>query len=212
MNKINHIFIFCDNHDEVAQEFIDFGFVEGSRRVHENQGTRNRKFYFDNFFLEIIWVHNVAEVTNHITSPSRLYERSKYSENGYSPFGLCLNYAEEDNALFTNFLEYVPTYLPQDMLIEVLTNEKAPSLPWTFRWHSGQTDKQIREEEITEKTLTKVCFGIAKEDIESDYVKHFNSDDIIFEVSEDASLRLEFNHASDNRCYAFLTVPLNIKY
>ncbi len=212
MNKINHIFIFCDNHDEVAQEFIDFGFVEGSNRVHENQGTRNRKFYFDNFFLEIIWVHNVTEVTNNITAPTKLYERSKYSENVYSPFGLCLNYAVEDNALFTHAIVYEPTYLPKSMFIEVLTNEKAPSLPWTFRWHSAQTDKQICEEEITKKTLTKVCFGIDKEDKESHYIKHFESDDIIFEVSEDTSLRLEFNHASENRCYEFLSVPLSIQY
>ena len=211
MNKINHIFIFCDNHDEVAQEFIDFGFVEGSSRVHENQGTRNRKFYFDNFFLEIIWVHDVDEVTNDITSLTKLYERSKYSENGYSPFGLCLNYAEEDNALFTNFLEYLPTYLPQDMLIEVLTNEKAPSLPWTFRWHSGQTDKQIREEEITEKTLTKVCFSIDKKDKESHYVRYLQSDDIVFEIRENISLRLEFNHAREKRSYEFLSVPLSIE-
>ena len=212
MNKINHIFIFCDNHDEVAQEFIDFGFVEGSNRVHENQGTRNRKFYFDNFFLEIIWVHDVDEVTNHTTEPSRLYERSKYSENGYSPFGLCLNYAVGDNGLFANAIVYEPTYLPKDMFIKVLTNEKYPSLPWTFRWHSGQTVKQIDEEEITTKTLTKVCFGIDKKDKESDYVRYLQSDDIVFEVSEDTSLRLEFNHASENRCYEFLSVPLSIQY
>jgi len=50
MNKImkpNHIFIFCDNHDEVANELIEFGFIEGSSRIHPNQGTRNRKFYFN---------------------------------------------------------------------------------------------------------------------------------------------------------------------
>ena len=212
MNKINHIFIFCDNHDEVAQEFIDFGFIEGSNRVHENQGTCNRKFYFNNFFLEIIWVHDVSEVTNEITSPTKLYERSMYSENGYSPFGLCLNYAEEDNTLFTNAIVYKPTYLPRNMLIEVLTNEKSPSLPWTFRWCSNQIIKQVDNEEITEKTLTKVCFGIDKEDRESDYVKHFNSDELLFEVSEDASLKLEFNDAREKRSYTFLTVPLSIEY
>ena len=26
--KPNHIFIFCDNHDEVANELIEFGFIE----------------------------------------------------------------------------------------------------------------------------------------------------------------------------------------
>jgi len=28
--EINHIFILCDNHDEVAQELIDLGFTESS--------------------------------------------------------------------------------------------------------------------------------------------------------------------------------------
>ena len=196
----------------MAQEFIDFGFVEGSSRVHENQGTRNRKFYFNNFFLEIIWVHDVAEVTNDITSPTKLYERSMYSENGFSPFGLCLNYATEDNELFNDAIVYEPTYLPKDMLIEVLTNEKAPSLPWTFRWNMEQIDKQIDEEETTEKTLTKVCFGIDKKDKESDYVKHLQSDDIVFEMRENISLSLEFNHAKEKKSYEFLSIPLSIEY
>ncbi len=189
MNKINHIFIFCDNHDEVAQEFIDFGFVEGSNRVH-----------------------NVTEVTNNITAPTKLYERSKYSENGYSPFGLCLKYAVEDNELFTNAIVYEPTYLPKSMFIEVLTNEKAPSLPWTFRWHSGQIAKQVDEEKIREKTLTKVYFGVQKEDIESYYIKYFKSDNIVFEVRENISLSLEFNHAKEKKSYEFLSIPLSIEY
>ena len=157
-------------------------------------------------------VHNVDEATNDITSPTKLYERSQYSKNGHSPFGLCLNYIVKDNELFHDAIMYEPTYLPKNMQIEVLTNEKALSLPWTFRWNMEQIDKQIDEEETTEKTLTKVCFGIDKKEKEkeSDYVKHLQSDNMLFEVSKNASLSLEFNHARENKSYEFLTVPLSI--
>ncbi len=51
--NIVHIFIFTDDNGKVADELVEFGLIEGSNLVHVGQGTTNRKFYFDNFFLEI---------------------------------------------------------------------------------------------------------------------------------------------------------------
>ena len=56
--EIDHIFIFTDDKGQVADKLVESGFVEGSNRVHIGKGTTNRKFYFKNFFLEILWVHN----------------------------------------------------------------------------------------------------------------------------------------------------------
>src|SRR4051794_34154336 len=55
---IDHIFIFTDNKGRIADELVSFGLTEGSSRVHQGQGTTNRTFSFENFFLEIVWVHN----------------------------------------------------------------------------------------------------------------------------------------------------------
>jgi hypothetical protein len=67
----NHIFIFSDNHKEVASELIEFGFQEGSSRIHLNQGTQNRKFHFNDFYIELLWVYNHEEGTSSLTSPTQ---------------------------------------------------------------------------------------------------------------------------------------------
>ena len=60
--EIDHIFIFSNNSGKEAKNLIEFGLTEGSSRVHKEQGTKNRKFYFENFFLEILWVINEEEI------------------------------------------------------------------------------------------------------------------------------------------------------
>ena len=54
--EINHIILFSKMQGQEADELHNFGLTEGSHRIHPGQGTRNRKFYFANFFLEIVWV------------------------------------------------------------------------------------------------------------------------------------------------------------
>jgi len=214
--EINHIFIFCDNHDEVAQELIDFGFTEGSGRIHPNQGTENRKFHFKNFYLELLWVHNRKEVTNALTSSTKLYERSMYHVNGYSPFGLCLNYDTNDDTLFQNALIYKPTYLPFDMHIEVLIHDDTPSLPWTFRWKADRyidINSEFVAHENAIKTLTKAVFSLPKGKEALTYTKHFKNTGILyFEDSREISLTLFFDNAQTKYKKVFDTVSLVIEY
>lgn len=211
--KPNHIFIFCDNHDEVAHELIRFGFIEGSSRIHPNQGTTNRKFYFDDFYFEILWVHNFDEVTNKITTPTKLYERSQYMSNDYSPFGLCVDYAKEDDMLFENCFKYYPTYLPIDSVIEVLTHENAKSLPWTFRWKADLSKIEINEPiNFPNKSLLKIIFGIKINEVRNDYLRLFKSDKIFFEDSKSEYLKFVFNTQPDRKIYEFKTLPLIIEF
>ncbi|TAE49222.1 MAG: hypothetical protein EAZ89_14430, partial [Bacteroidetes bacterium] len=99
---IDHIFICTGDNGEVADELVDFGLTEGSSRVHLGQGTTNRKFYFDNFFLEILWVHNEAEITSDQIKPTGLWQRADVTSSAFSPFGLCLVNSDDTEGLFKN--------------------------------------------------------------------------------------------------------------
>lgn len=209
----NHIFIFCDNHDEVANELIEFGLKEGSNRIHPNQGTQNRKFYFNDFYVEILWVHSIGEVTSKLTSPTQLYERSKYKINGVSPFGLCINYSLQDDELFKNKLDYKPTYLPENMTIEVLTNVNSMTLPWTFRWKADISNLKNNEPiNFPEQKLLKVVFGIKKDEVKNNYLQIFQSDRISFENLQSEFLKLVFSIIGNKQIKIFKTVPLIIEF
>lgn len=209
--KAHHIFIFCDNHDEVANEFIQMGFVEGSKRIHANQGTRNRKFYFEDFYFEILWVHSKTEITNALTAPTDLYERSNHLLNDYSAFGLGVEYSKEDDALFENALIYQPEYLPRGQSIEVLRNTKAPTLPWTFR-SEGISSFSNEPINLPHQSLEKVHFGIDKQKVHNNYLELFTSQSIVFEQANNECLKLCFSHTNKKQIKQFKSIPLVIEY
>jgi Glyoxalase-like domain len=131
--EIDHLFVFSDSPQAAAEQLLSLGLTEGSSRVHPGQGTTNRKFYFENFFLEILWVHDEAEISSPLLRPTRLGERARYATTGASPYGLCLVNTLDTDPVFAAALAYQPQYFPAGMPIEVLPHAHNPNLPWTFR-------------------------------------------------------------------------------
>lgn len=131
--EIDHLFIFSDAPQAAAEQLLALGLAEGSSRVHPGQGTTNRKFYFENFFLEILWVHDEAEISSPLLLPTQLSERARYATTGASPYGLCLVNTPDTDPVFAAAMTYQPQYFPVGRPIEVLPHAHNPSLPWTFR-------------------------------------------------------------------------------
>jgi hypothetical protein len=52
--EIDHVFIGCRPGAPEADSMLKRGFVEGSPNTHPGQGTANRRFFFDNFMLELL--------------------------------------------------------------------------------------------------------------------------------------------------------------
>ena len=62
-------------------------------RDHPGQGTANRCIFFENGYLELLWVADRGEVTAAITRPTELDRRSRWRETAASPFGIALRQA-----------------------------------------------------------------------------------------------------------------------
>jgi hypothetical protein len=214
--EVDHIFIFSTNQGKEAEELVDFGFTEGSSRVHVGQGTVNRKFYFENFFLEILWVLNEDEIKSDLVLPTKLWERSNFAKNGVSPFGLCFVNTEDTDVIFENSLKYQPDYLPKGLEIEVLTNEKSNYLPWTFRLPFKGEKKKTTEPIIHENgisKLTKVEFGIPFLDLNEEYILNFKGENSVnFSKNSSYNLNLNFDNNKRNKTKVFDTIPITIKY
>lgn len=212
---IDHIFIFTDDNGKVADQLVEFGLSEGSSRVHMGQGTTNRKFYFDNFFLEILWVHNADEIKSALVEPTGLWQRANFKENNFSPFGLCLVNTDETNPLFENAYKYQPEYFPQGLSIDILKNETQPHLPWTFRLpFKGQkkNESEPTEHQNGIQFLTKTTFHY-EPNTENQFLNFFENEQTIEFVKADKNwLNLTFDGGKKGIKKVFEMLNLTIEF
>jgi hypothetical protein len=96
------------------------GFVEGSGNTHPGQGTANRRFFFDNFMLELLWVTNPSEAQSDRTRRTRLWERCERQDDAVSPFGIIFRPLGETSvtAPFPTWA-YRPAYLPPGLTMQI---------------------------------------------------------------------------------------------
>uniref|UniRef100_UPI00404A1A28 hypothetical protein n=1 Tax=Flavobacterium sp. TaxID=239 RepID=UPI00404A1A28 len=214
--EIDHIFIFSNNIGKEADKLVEFGLTEGSSRIHPGQGTTNRKFYFENFFLEVLWVIDETEIQSELTSKTKLWERSQFDKNDFSPFGLCLVNSNLTDKLFEHSKIYQPNYFPKGMSIDIITNEKHPNLPWTFRL-PYRGEKKAHNEPTNHnngiRKLTQAEFEIPLNNDEKEYKSYFQNSEIIdFKNGQQNHLTLEFDNKSQKKEMEFKQLNLTIKY
>jgi hypothetical protein len=213
--NIDHIFIFTNDNGIVGQELVDFGLTEGSSRVHAGQGTTNRKFYFDNFFLEILWVHNEQELKSEQTKPTGLWQRANFKNNNFSPFGLCIVNSEETNTLFKNSYKYQPDYFPEGMGIDIIKNENQTDLPWTFRLPFIEQKKNENEPKKHKNgicVLTNAIFEY-KSISENTFLDNFKNEiNVQFIESSRQWLTLIFDNGKKGKNQRFEKLKITIEY
>lgn len=115
--QIDHIFIRVRPGAPEAAALTAFGLCEGSGNRHPGQGTANRRFFFANAFLELLWLDDAAEAQSAVTRPTLLFERLS---GAGSPFGLCFRPAPGAAAPlpFASW-RYQPDYLPPGVTCDI---------------------------------------------------------------------------------------------
>ena len=58
-----------------ADRLVAFGLNEVTRKSHPGQGIANRRFFFYNAMLELLWVHDEHETRSPLVAPTRLWDR-----------------------------------------------------------------------------------------------------------------------------------------
>lgn len=93
--QLDHIFIRVRPGAPEAAALAAFGLCEGTGNRHQGQGTANRRFFFTNAFLELLWLDDAAEAQSAAARPTLLFERLS---GAGSPFGLCFRPTPGDAA------------------------------------------------------------------------------------------------------------------
>jgi hypothetical protein len=117
---LDHAFIACAAGAPEGNALVRLGFVEGSSNTHPGQGTANRRFFFDNFMLELLWVADPTDAQSERTRRTRLWERCEQRDLGANPFGIIFRSAQVQPAPapFPTW-SYTPAYLPAGMSMQI---------------------------------------------------------------------------------------------
>lgn len=129
---LDHAFICTPDRLEALGALIAAGLNPGPSRVHHGQGTANDCFYFENAYLELLWMTDEAEIRSPIVQPLRLWERIHWRQTGASPFGAAFRpMAGFDPAKLESW-PYAAAYLPAGQSIPVLSPRDAADQALVF--------------------------------------------------------------------------------
>ncbi|MEL6326874.1 MAG: hypothetical protein AAFQ61_08225 [Cyanobacteria bacterium J06626_23] len=142
--ELDHLFICTAIDAPAAKTLREFGLVEGTPNTHLGQGSANRRFFFRNFMLELLWVHDVEEAR---TQPIHLADRW-LQRHTHCPFGLCLRpSASRQTPAFPTW-DYHPPYLPSHLSIQVGDNIANLAEPMLFFLAFGhRPDRNLPEKQ-----------------------------------------------------------------
>ncbi len=139
MAQLDHLFICTEIGAAIAHRLVALGLTEASSNVHPGQGTANRRFFFHNVMLELLWVDNIEEAQSEAIRRTRLGDRW-VDRHRVCPFGICLRPGEE-GAVFDSWA-YHPPYLPE-MSIAVGNNSENLMEPMLFEIPFGKRPDQL---------------------------------------------------------------------
>ena len=88
--ELDHLFICTAPFAPEAEQFRRFGLREAPSNRHPGQGTRNRRFSFQNAMIELVWVHDAREAQDEPARRTLLWERWSGRHAGASPCGIGL--------------------------------------------------------------------------------------------------------------------------
>jgi hypothetical protein len=162
MLEIDHVFVCCATGAPEASALLQLGFIEGTRNVHVGQGTANRRFFFENAYLELLWVRDAAEALEDRARETRLWERWLRRDRGASPFGIVFRPGETQDTAAPPFRtwSYRPAYLPSPLAIEmaVETTLEEPELIYLpFAGRAGFPSEPAQRQRLV---LTSVTVGL----------------------------------------------------
>jgi len=121
-HELDHFFILTEPGAPQADLLKTAGLEEGEPNRHQGQGTANRRFFFANAMLELLYVRDEEEAARGPGQHLRIPERA--ANGDASPFGLVFREsADSGNPIFRGW-KYYPEYLPDQNFLRIGRNSE----------------------------------------------------------------------------------------
>ncbi|MFT4107075.1 MAG: hypothetical protein QM657_15075 [Lacrimispora sp.] len=209
--EIDHIYICTEKNAPAGDLLVEFGLLEGSSNTHPGQGTANRRFYFHNLMLELLWVEDSEEVQNERTKPMRLFERCELEENANSPFGMAFRPTADKNEILPfQVWNYQPIYLPDFLKIQVADNTPLSEPMYFYLSFAKRQDsvsdenKEPMEHKVPLREITSIKIYVNQDIALSSAAVVLNKiQNIAVIKSQEHLLELEFDNGQSNQLRDF---------
>jgi hypothetical protein len=194
--ELDHVFVMCDVGAPEADALVALGLHEGSANTHPGQGTACRRFFFENAYLELVWVADPAEAQSAGVARARLWERWSARRAGVSPFGIVLRGGPDPDATHPTWptWSYRPQWLPDDQVIEIaegtpLVEPAIIALP--FVRTRSRVGVEPLDHEVPVRQLVAASFGCTLRGSLSDAAQALQTAGLVrFESSDEPLARL----------------------
>jgi len=142
--ELDHVFVCVNAGAPEADRLIQFGLREGPSNQHAGQGTANRRFFFANAMIELLFVNDASEAQSPPARRTRLWERWQGRDGGASPFGICVRPTDPCNAEppFPAW-EYRPAYLPDSRAMQIAESDVDEPM-WVYLSFARRADYERR--------------------------------------------------------------------
>jgi hypothetical protein len=128
--ELDHVFLCVDDAPSAERTLADFGIQLSRRGTHPGQGTANACAFFDNAYLELLYLHAEDELRSEAVRPLGLWERLHWRTTGACPFGVAFRPEPGDDPVET--WPYAAAYLPPGASIPIVTLRGAFDEPLVF--------------------------------------------------------------------------------
>lgn len=145
--EVDHVIVCCAPGAPEAEALVAAGLIEGSSNVHAGQGSANRRFFFENAYLELLWIDDPAQAKREPVRRTRLWERWLRRDASACPFGIAFrpsDPAAETLPPFPTWAYHAP-YLPAQVSIGIALATPLAEPEFLYLTFATRPDAKRRE-------------------------------------------------------------------
>lgn len=209
---LDHFFILTRKYAPEGDLLAELGLTEGAANDHPGQGTANRRFFFSNTALELLYVRDAEEAHYGPGKGLRFPERASNPEA--SPFGLVFRHDDNtDSPAFAGW-RYQPEYFAPGISFLVAENSELLKEPLCICMPDNPPSGTPRQQSSAPfTTVTQLHISVPVSELSSVLKVAAGIECVQIDSASSHLMEIEFGHEAEGKHRDFRpNLPLIIRW